>query len=124
MTCNPCTVPSFLPANPLRSVINPEESVKVACDYFNVPLAALQTKSRYRTQTEIRAMLSEYLVTRHQLYMTTVARLFNRDHTTIIHARRVHSNLLQTDPDFRKRWMLFMNHMDDYARNSILAASG
>ena len=75
---------------------------KIVCDYFNLPLEVINSKTRKREIVQAR-QLSMYFAKKH-----TKASLANigthcgkKDHATVLHACRTVNNLIDTDKQFR-----------------------
>lgn len=75
---------------------------KVVCDYFNMPVEALQTKTRKREIVQARqiAMYFSKSLTKYSL-ASIGAQIGSKDHATVLHACKTVSNLKDTDKNFR-----------------------
>jgi len=76
---------------------------KVVCDYFNMPVDALQTKTRKREIVQARqiAMYFSKSLTKYSL-ASIGAQIGSKDHATVLHACKTVSNLKDTDKNFRQ----------------------
>jgi chromosomal replication initiator protein len=81
--------------------INIEFIQKVVCDYFNVSLEILSSKTRKREIVQARqlVMLFAKEYTKSSLAMIG-AHCGNKDHATVLHAVRTINNLIETDKQF------------------------
>ena len=75
---------------------------KVVCDYFNLPLEAINSKTRKREIVQARqlAMYFSKKLTKSSL-ATIGLHCGNKDHATVLHACRTVNNLIDTDKQFR-----------------------
>ena len=82
--------------------INIEYIQKVVCDYFNISLDTLTSKTRKREIVQARQLVmyfaKEYTKSSLALIGTYCG---NKDHATVLHAVRTINNLLETDKQFR-----------------------
>ena len=75
---------------------------KVVCDYFNLPIDLLKSKTRKREVVQARqiAMYFAKQLTKSSL-ATIGAHCGGKDHATVLHACRTVNNLMDTDKKFR-----------------------
>ncbi len=76
---------------------------KVVCDYFNMPVDALQAKTRKREIVQARqiAMYFSKSLTKYSL-ASIGAQIGSKDHATVLHACKTVNNLKDTDKNFRQ----------------------
>ena len=76
---------------------------KVVCDYFSMPVDALQTKTRKREIVQARqiAMYFSKSLTKYSL-ASIGAQIGSKDHATVLHACKTVNNLKDTDKNFRQ----------------------
>ena len=76
---------------------------KVVCDYFDIPIDVMKSKTRKREIVQCR-QLSMYFA--KQMTKSSLAMIGkhcgNKDHATVLHACRTVENLADTDKQFRK----------------------
>ena len=75
---------------------------KVVCDYFNIELEAINSKTRKRDIVQARqlAMFFSKRMTKSSL-ATIGLQCGNKDHATVLHACRTVNNLIETDKQFK-----------------------
>ena len=75
---------------------------KIICDYFNIPVDQLNSKTRKRDIVQARqlAMFFSKKLTKSSL-ATIGLHCGNKDHATVLHACRTVTNLIDTDKNFR-----------------------
>jgi chromosomal replication initiator protein len=75
---------------------------KVVCDYFNLPIDVMKSKTRKREVVQARqiAMYFAKQLTKSSL-ATIGAHCGGKDHATVLHACRTVNNLMDTDKKFR-----------------------
>jgi chromosomal replication initiator protein len=75
---------------------------KVVCDYFDMPIELLKSKTRKREIVQARqlTMFFSKQMTKHSL-ASIGKQCGNKDHATVLHACRTVSNLNETDKRFR-----------------------
>lgn len=75
---------------------------KVVCDYFNLPLDVINSKTRKREIVQAR-QLAMYFSKKHtKSSLATIGmHCGNKDHATVLHACRTVNNLVETDKQFR-----------------------
>lgn len=76
---------------------------KVVCDYFKMPVDALQTKTRKREIVQARqiAMYFSKSLTKYSL-ASIGSQIGSKDHATVLHACKTVINLKETDKNFRQ----------------------
>jgi len=75
---------------------------KIVCDYFNLPVDAINSKTRKREIVQAR-QLSMYFAKKHTKASLATIGLHcgNKDHATVLHACKTVNNLIDTDKQFR-----------------------
>jgi len=75
---------------------------KIVCDYFNIPLELINSKTRKREIVQAR-QLAMYFSKKHTKSSLANIGLHcgNKDHATVLHACRTVNNLVETDKQFR-----------------------
>ncbi len=75
---------------------------KVVCDYFNLPVDIINSKTRKREIVQAR-QLAMYFSKKHTKSSLATIGLHcgNKDHATVLHACRTINNLVETDKQFR-----------------------
>jgi chromosomal replication initiator protein len=75
---------------------------KVVCNYFNIPLDHIQSKTRKREIVQARqvAMFFSKSLTKASL-ATIGTQIGGKDHATVLHACKTVNNLIETDKRFR-----------------------
>lgn len=75
---------------------------KVVCDYFNLPVDSINSKTRKREIVQAR-QLAMYFAKKHtKASLASIgAQCGNKDHATVLHACRTVNNLIDTDKQFR-----------------------
>ncbi|MFW5804173.1 MAG: chromosomal replication initiator protein DnaA, partial [bacterium] len=77
---------------------------KVVCNYFNIGVDMLQSKTRKREIVQARqvAMFFSKNLTKSSL-ATIGSQIGNKDHATVLHACKTVNNLLDTDKSFKRQ---------------------
>ncbi|MDD3011280.1 MAG: chromosomal replication initiator protein DnaA, partial [Bacteroidales bacterium] len=75
---------------------------KVVCDYFNLPLELINSKTRKREIVQAR-QLAMFFSKKHTKSSLATIGLYcgNKDHATVLHACRTVNNLIETDKQFK-----------------------
>jgi chromosomal replication initiator protein len=75
---------------------------KVVCDYFDMPIELIKSKTRKREIVQARQLTMYFSkqLTKNSL-ATIGAQCGNKDHATVLHACRTVNNLAETDKRFR-----------------------
>jgi len=75
---------------------------KVVCDYFDLPLELINSKTRKREIVQAR-QLAMFFSKKHTKSSLATIGLYcgNKDHATVLHACRTVNNLIETDKQFR-----------------------
>ncbi len=86
---------------------------KVVCDYFDLPVEVLHTKTRKREIVQARqiAMYFSKSMTKHSL-ASIGSQIGDKDHATVLHACRTVNNLIETDKKFK-------NYINDIEKKLI-----
>jgi chromosomal replication initiator protein len=88
---------------------------KVVCDYFDMPIDLIKSKTRKREIVQARQLTMYFAkqLTKNSL-ATIGAQCGNKDHATVLHACRTVNNLAETDKRFR-------TYVDDLRKKLTLA---
>ena len=75
---------------------------KVVCDYFNIPIESIQSRTRKREIVQARQLTMYYAkkLTKSSLAIIGL-QCGNKDHATVLHACKTVANLADTDKQFR-----------------------
>jgi len=75
---------------------------KLVCDFFNIPVEVINSKTRKREIVQAR-QLAMYFAKKHTKASLATIGLHcgNKDHATVLHACRTVNNLIETDKQFR-----------------------
>jgi chromosomal replication initiator protein len=75
---------------------------KVVCDYFNLPLEVINSKTRKRDIVQARQLAMFFAKKHTKSSLATIGmHCGNKDHATVLHACRTVNNLVETDKQFR-----------------------
>jgi chromosomal replication initiator protein len=75
---------------------------KVVCDYFNMPVDSLQTKTRKREVVQARQIAMYFSKSLTKYSLTSIgAQIGAKDHATVLDACKTVNNLKDTDKNFR-----------------------
>jgi len=75
---------------------------KVVCDYFDMPLEAINSKTRKREIVQARQLAMFFSKKHTKNSLATIGlHCGNKDHATVLHACRTVNNLVETDKQFR-----------------------
>jgi len=75
---------------------------KVVCDYFDMPLEAINSKTRKREIVQARQLAMFFSKKHTKNSLATIGlHCGNKDHATVLHACRTVNNLVETDRQFR-----------------------
>jgi chromosomal replication initiator protein len=86
-----------------RRELSIEYISKVVCDYFNMSVETLQTKTRKREIVQARQITMYFSKTLTKYSLASIgAQIGNKDHATVLHACKTVNNLKDTDKNFRQ----------------------
>jgi len=71
-------------------------------DYANITHEDIMGNRRIRLFTDCRKMAIFFIFSGTKMNKSSVARLFNKDHATILHALHGHNNLMEVDYNYKK----------------------
>ena len=75
---------------------------KVVCDFFNIQVDNLNSKTRKREIVQARQLAMFFSKKHTKSSLATIGmQCGNKDHATVLHACRTVSNLIETDKEFR-----------------------
>ncbi|MFW6222691.1 MAG: chromosomal replication initiator protein DnaA, partial [Bacteroidota bacterium] len=75
---------------------------KIVCNYFNVPVDLVHSKTRKREIVQARQVAMFFSKTLTKSSLTTIgAEIGGKDHATVLHACKTVNNLLDTDKKFK-----------------------
>jgi chromosomal replication initiator protein len=85
------------------NVFTPEVIINTSCRYFDMPLETLQGKCRKREYVMPRQIIMYLLVNYTDMTYLNIGKLFNKDHTTVIHSKDTVKDLISVDDYMRLR---------------------
>lgn len=75
---------------------------KIVCDYFNIPIDLVLSKTRKREIVQARQVAMFFSKSLTKSSLTTIgSRIGGKDHATVLHACKTVNNLIDTDKHFR-----------------------
>lgn len=97
-----------------------EDVINIVCDELFTTLETLKKINRTRPNPDNRKILTYCLKKYCGTWATSVnvAKLFNRDHATILHGWKRAEDYILTDPLFRKKLALCCAKIENFANNS------
>ena len=91
---------------------------KVVCDYFDIPIELMKSKTRKREIVQARQLAMYFS---KQLTKNSLANIGlhcgNKDHATVLHACKTVNNLIDTDKQFRG----YVSDIEKKLTNSTIA---
>lgn len=84
--------------------ISPEVVTDIVCRCLNVNYEDVFNQTRKREIVEARHIAMYLVYTFSELSLKHTGRFFNRDHSTVLHAKRVIGGFIQMDIDFRRKF--------------------
>lgn len=111
-----------------RDIIIPYMHLPVLKKYFDpflpqlsVFTLSLESRSRCRELVELRSIYC-YLARQMRYSLSTIGKsLGNRDHTTVINSLTNFNNLIETDEQFRQRYLAIVSYIKQAYESSIMA---
>lgn len=82
---------------------SPDRITEQICDYLCVSLRDVHSKCRDRPMVECRQICMYFLRKLTTLSLKGISGIFNRDHTTALHAIRTVENLMATDSKYKAK---------------------
>jgi len=93
--CTPCRGHGLEPTIFKQATM--PQLIDAACDFLKVDKEKILGRRRMRNITEYRHMIMAYLSNARNYRLTEIGVAFNRDHSSVIHAKVHVSNLCATD---------------------------
>lgn len=81
----------------------PDEILNKVCKYFKANPDDVTSKSRRRELVEVRYICISLIKNYTNLTLFKIGRIFDRDHSTIIHAINTVNDLSETDREFKEK---------------------
>lgn len=103
-----------------------EDITDIVCDYFNMPVDYIRSKTRKREVVQARQIAMFFSKSLTKLSLTSIgSQIGQKDHATVLHACKTVNNLIDTDKQFRneineinKRIGNFINNKNKFVANS------
>jgi chromosomal replication initiator protein len=89
-----------------------KEVVEAACVYLGIKPVVMFGKGRNRPHVEKRYMVMSYLSHSMNIRLTEIGRFFDKDHTTVIHGKKLVANLCATDPRFNDQYIALTKYLN------------
>jgi len=74
-----------------------------------IPVESVKSETRSAGPLDARRVIAKLLVDYYEMGFTEAGRLLNRDHSTIINAKRYADDLLETDENFQNKFKAALN---------------
>lgn len=112
--CSPCNNHGLVGIK-LRddSKISMKDIVDAGCKFMAIEPELLFGTRRYRYAVECRHVIMNYLRVEKNYFLRQIGNMFNRDHTTVIHAIKTTRNLCETNPDFKYHYIQLVKHLNE-----------
>jgi len=82
---------------------------KIVCDYFNMPIESIRSKTRKREIVQARQIAMYFAKGMTKSSLATIGSVIGgKDHATVLHACKTVNNLIETD----KRFRVFIEEID------------
>jgi chromosomal replication initiator protein len=81
-----------------------KDIIKIASEYFSIPKSDIIGKTREFEAKIIRHMLFKLFRENNELSLSTIGKIFNRNHATVIHGINSINNLIETDNYIKKKF--------------------
>lgn len=75
----------------------PDIVINMVCAEYGITRDELMLKSRYRNRVLARQVIGLLLRKRFKMGLKEIARMFNQNHTTVLHGLRTIADLIETD---------------------------
>lgn len=79
-------------------VITPEKIIQVVCDHFGLNADHLKSSCRDKELVHARHVIFYFLRKHTSISLKNAGRIFNRDHTTVLHGLDKLSDIMDTEP--------------------------
>jgi len=85
--------------------------ISVVCQAYGVTFEQINVRSRKRELVEPRQIIMTLLVVLAGYFTTTAGAIFERDHATVLSSKKIVSALLDTDKEFRIRFIRILREI-------------
>ena len=86
----------------LTGAMKSDIATTVICNYFNIPVEQIQSKTRKREIVQARQVAMFFSKTLTKSSLATIgSQIGGKDHATVLHACKTVNNLIETDKRFR-----------------------
>jgi len=108
--CTPCRGHGLEPTVFKQATM--PQLIDAACEYLKVDREKILGRKRHRDITEIRHMIMAYLSNARNYRLTEIGVAFNRDHSSVIHAKVHVANLCATDEVYKNNYNSLTRHLN------------
>ena len=85
------------------------------CFFLRVEKETVMSKNRVNNIVEARFMYFNYMLATFKGYsLESLGKVCNRDHATVIHARKKHSEFMETDLKYAYEYTTLVKHLDTF----------
>ena len=92
--------------------ISPADILELSLIHFDIPKRLLISKLRRRELCEPRHMIMTVIHEKTRLSQAMIGKMFGRDHTSVIYAKKVVEDLCQTDPVYLSVYNKYCKYID------------
>ena len=108
--CTPCRGHGLEPTIFKQATM--PQLIDAACEFLKVDKEKILGRRRMRNITEYRHMIMAYLSNARNYRLTEIGVAFNRDHSSVIHAKVHVSNLCATDELYSQTYASLTKYLD------------
>lgn len=108
--CTPCRGHGLEPTIFKQATM--PQLIDAACDFLKVDKEKILGRRRMRNITEYRHMIMAYLSNARNYRLTEIGVAFNRDHSSVIHAKVHVANLCATDEVYKNNYNSLTRHLN------------
>lgn len=106
MTISPYVIPGL--SNSFRTVkkgYDASEIISLSCKFLDTTVPEIMKRDRSRFIVERRMLIMYYLFKKYGMNKSDIARMFSRDHTSVLHSLKTIEKLMDVDDVIRERWL-------------------
>jgi len=94
----------------------PENILAEAAEFFQVNVKYILKKERSRDRVIIRYHIFNAMRDKYRWQLVKIGKVFNQDHTTVVHGIKTLRNLMKVYPDIHEDYESLSNHLNKTIR--------
>lgn len=108
-----------------KKTLEPKDVIDFVAEHLNIPHKKIMTQRRFRELTVARQITYNILRFEYHMILTDIAKIFKKNHASIINGIKKHDNFMATDEEYREQYgeILFLLKLKQHEHGKPISKS-